>query len=199
MPDNTRQAEAAVDPMFLDRWSPRAFRSSPLHAGQLASLFEAVRWAPSCFNEQPWVIVHGHGVGSEDHSRVLSVLVESNQAWARHAPLLMILFARRRFTHNDHPNRHAGFDAGAGWMALALQARRLGLHSHAMAGFDAARAYAELGVPEADYEAMAAIAVGERGDASELPEKLQARETPNDRRKTSSFVHAGRFAPTDAR
>lgn len=192
---NSRQPDAAVDPMFLDRWSPRAFRSDPLTDDQIAALFEAMRWSPSCFNEQPWLVVYGHGVGDDDHARVLSTLVPANQAWAGLAPLLLIAFARRRFSHNDKPNRHGAFDTGAAWMSLALQARELGLHSHAMAGFDAARAHEELGVPEADYEAMAAIAVGYIGDPAALPDTLRAREAPSDRRKVAAFAHAGRFSP----
>ena len=40
-----------------DRWA----------AAQIASLFEAVRWAPSCFNEQPWRIVYATP-GDADHA-----------------------------------------------------------------------------------------------------------------------------------
>ena len=81
-------------------------------------------------------------------------------------------------------------------MALALQARALGLYAHAMAGFDQSRAYTDLGVPEPDYEAMAAIAVGVHGDPADLPEPLRAREAPSDRVPAASFVHRGRYVPT---
>jgi nitroreductase len=191
----TRKPDAAVLPLLLDRWSPRAFRPEPLTEAQLASLFEAMRWAPSCYNDQPWLVVYGERPGSDDHNRVLSCLVEFNQTWARSAPLLILLFARRRFNHNGQPNRHAGFDCGSAWMSLALQAQALGLHAHAMAGFDEARAYTELGVPEADYEAMAAIAVGALGDPADLPEPLRAREQPSERVPAASFIHRGRYTP----
>src|SRR5260221_14449086 len=35
------------------RWSPRAFSNRPVPREILATLFEAGRWAPSCYNEQP--------------------------------------------------------------------------------------------------------------------------------------------------
>ena len=54
-------------------------------------------------------------------------------------------------------------------MSLALQARRLGLYAHAMAGFSPERAYELLGVSPEDYEIMAAIAVGRHGDPATLP------------------------------
>jgi nitroreductase len=194
MTHTARTPDAEILPALLDRWSPRAFRHEPLTAAQIASLFEAMRWAPSCFNEQPWLVVHGTRPGSDDHNRVLGCLVEYNQGWAKHADLVMILFARRRFARNGKPNRHAGFDCGSAWMSLALQARALGLYAHAMAGFDPARAHADLGVPESDFEAMAAIAVGVHGDPADLPEAMRAGENPSGRVPAASFVHHGRFS-----
>ena len=58
---NSRTPETDVDAMFLDQWSPRAFLSDPIPRQQLMSLFEAARWAPSCFNEQPWLFLYRHG------------------------------------------------------------------------------------------------------------------------------------------
>ncbi len=188
MTTSPRTPDADVHPMFLDRWSPRALGPGPLTDAQLAALFEAMRWAPSCFNEQPWLVVHATDPGSPGHARILGLLAESNQVWAGRAALLMILFARRRFTQNDRPNRFAGLDCGAAWMSLALEARALGLHAHAMGGFDAARAYTELDVPEADFEAMAAIAVGPPGDPALLPEKVRAREAPSGRKPAAEFL-----------
>ena len=129
MTTSSRTPDADVHPMFLDRWSPRAIGPGPLTDAQLATLFEAMRWAPSCFNEQPWLVVYATDPGSPDHQRLTGVLVEANQIWAGRAALLMILFARRRFSHNANPNRHAGFDCGAAWMSLALEARALGLYA----------------------------------------------------------------------
>ncbi|MCY1010568.1 nitroreductase family protein [Nannocystis pusilla] len=189
-----RTPDADVHPMFLDRWSPRAFRPEPLTDAQLASLFEAMRWAPSSYNEQPWMVVYGHGPGTEDHKRVLGCLVSFNQSWAHNAPLVMILFGRRRFAASGKANRHAGFDCGSAWMSLALQARVLGLYAHAMAGFDEAKTYTDLGVPEPDFEAMAAIAVGAPGDPESLPDSLRAREGASARVPAASFLHRGRFS-----
>jgi nitroreductase len=109
----------------------------------------------------------------------------------------MILFARRNFSHNGKPNRTAAFDVGAAWMSLALEARALGLHAHAMAGFDTERAYSELGVDPEQYEALAAVAVGTIGDPAVLPENYRAREVPSGRNPTSQFAYPGRF-PTPA-
>jgi len=106
--------------MFLDRWSPRALSPEPISEHHLAALFEAARWAPSCYNEQPWLFLYATSM--EDRQRFASALVEKNRAWASRAPLLVFLATRRHFASNGKPNRHAGFDAGAAWMALAIQA-----------------------------------------------------------------------------
>ncbi|MEM7200596.1 MAG: nitroreductase family protein [Planctomycetota bacterium] len=176
----SRHPDADVDPQFVERWSPRSFASEPLPDTQVRALFEAARWAPSCFNEQPWRFVYA--MSPSGREQVAALLADANRAWAAKAPLLGVVFARRRFARNDKPNRWAAFDSGAAAFSLALQAHRLGLAAHFMGGFDENRAYQTLGVDEAEFEAMAAFAVGCRGDVEALPEALQAREAPSDRK-----------------
>ena len=190
---NPRAPASDVDAMFLDRWSPRALSPVPISEHQLAALFEAARWAPSCYNEQPWLFLYA--TGTEDRKRFASALVEKNRAWAGRAPLLVFLATRRHFASNGKPNRHAGFDAGAAWMSLALQARRLGLHAHAMAGFDQDRARAVLGLDEQEYDIMAAIAVGWRIEPDSLPEEFRPQEQPNNRRPTQEIARQAQSHP----
>ena len=47
---NDRHADHPVLPLFLERWSPRAYDPRPIDDDTLMSLFEAARWAPSGFN-----------------------------------------------------------------------------------------------------------------------------------------------------
>jgi len=186
---NARHPEVEVDALFTDRWSPRAFDPTPLDDAQIAALFEAARWAPSCFNEQPWLF--RYAVTDEERQRFLPALVEKNRAWAQHAPLLLFVLARRHFSANGKPNRHAVFDAGAAWMSLALQARRLGLYAHGMAGFSVEKALEILDVDGEEYEVMAAIAVGRRRDAAQLPEDLARVEFPNGRKPHAEVARQG--------
>jgi nitroreductase len=188
---NPRVPEVEVDAMFLDRWSPRAFSPEPVGEQELAALFEAARWAPSCFNEQPWLFLFGRQ--KEDLERFRSLLVEGNRAWADSAPVLGVIFARRNFDRNGKPNRHYAFDTGAAWLSLALQARKLGLYTHAMGGFDENGSYELLGVPKGRFEAMAAIAIGRRGEAGRLPENLAQKEIPSERKPLIEVAIEGRF------
>lgn len=189
--ENPRVPAAEVDSLFYDRWSPRSFLDEALPREVIAGLLEAARWSPSCYNEQPWLFMVAADPAERD--RYAQGLVEKNRQWAGRAPVLIYLFARRRFARNDKPNRHAAFDAGAAWMALALQARRFGLHAHAMAGFDVERAHALTGVPAEAYEALAAIAVGRRGAPEALDESMARIERPNHRKPHEEVGRFGRF------
>ena len=179
-PPNPRIPDWDIDSMFTDRWSPRAFASDPLSDREIQTLFEAARWAPSCFNEQPWRFVYA--TEPEERAKLVSCLVAKNQLWAERAPLLMFVLARRNFQKTGKENRHAPYDAGAAWMALALQARKLGLYAHAMAGFNQEKAYEVLGASREEYLVMAAIAVGRKTEDSGLPDDLRAMENPNSRK-----------------
>ncbi|PLX77293.1 MAG: nitroreductase [Desulfuromonas sp.] len=188
---NERVPEVEVDAIFTDRWSPRAFSDEPLSEEQIATLFEAARWAPSCFNDQPWHF--RYAVSSDDRARFSEALVEKNQQWAQHAPMLVFVLARKHFSKSEKPNRHAVFDAGAAWMSLALQARRLGLYAHGMAGFSVNKAAEVLNVSLDEYEIMAAVAVGRRDDPSKLSDDQRANEKPNGRKPSAEVAGEGSF------
>ncbi len=178
--DNPRQPDVEVDPRFPDRWSPRAFSPEPVAPADLEAVFEAARWAPSANNEQPWRFVFAST--EQARRRFVQALVPFNQQWAQHAPVLIFVLTRRHFVRNSKPNRWAAFDAGAAWMALALAARGRGLYSHAMGGFDQELALQVCGVDGAEYEVMAAVALGRRADPARLDAGLREREQPSGRK-----------------
>lgn len=194
---NGRSPSYPVDPLFLHRWSPRAFTAEAVTEEEARSLFEAARWAPSASNEQPWLFLYART--PEDRARFLPGLVEFNQMWAKDAPLLVFLFARK-FARNgeepDRPNPTAKFDAGAAWMSFALQAELLGLSAHAMGGIDPERIYAITGVPASRYDVVAAVAVGHRGSPAQLAPMFAAREQPSSRLPQDQIVAEGRFQGT---
>jgi len=186
---STRKPAAAVDPLFLDRWSTRAFDPTPLEPDTLAALLEAARWAPSCFNDQPWLFMVADT--PEELDRFRPLLVEGNRRWASSAPVLVFVCARKAFRHNGKPNRWAEFDAGAAWMSLALQATLRGLYTHPMAGFHEERAHEVLGLPASEYRILAAVAIGNRGEVAALPEDIASREVPSGRVPPDQVVKRG--------
>lgn len=178
-----------IHDLIRRRWSPRAFSDRPVEGEILCSLFEAARWAPSCYNDQPWYFF----VGTKDRERetydnILDCLVEGNRTWAKGAPVLGLSVARLNFTHNDEPNRHAVHDVGLAAENLVLEALDRGLFVHQMAGFSGEKAREHFGIPK-DHEPMAAIALGYPGSPEELPGELREREhSSRERRPLEGFV-----------
>lgn len=192
---NGRAAKHGADPIFLERWSPRAFTGEPMRPELLDRLFEAAGWAPSAFNGQPWRFVYAHR-GTADWDRLFDVLIPYNQAWVKHASVLMFVLSdrwRRKAGAEPTPVRSHSFDAGAAWAYLALQASRMGWAAHGMAGFDVQRAYEAVGASEGEYCVEAAVAVGRPADPSILDEPYRSREVPSQRNPVSSFAFEGRL------
>ncbi|MGB2592998.1 MAG: nitroreductase family protein [Candidatus Acidiferrum sp.] len=185
-----------VHDLIRNRWSPRAFSNKQVEREVLASLFEAARWAPSSFNEQPWAYLVATKDDSENFSKALSVLVDFNAGWAKEAPVLMFAVAHLNFYSNGTPNRNAFYDIGAATALLSVEATARGLGVHQMAGFDPAKAKKVFEIP-ADWETIAAIAIGYPGEPDSLPEKLRDREAaPRLRKPLSEFVMSGRWGHT---
>lgn len=182
-----------VHELIRRRWSPRAFADRPVEPEKLASLFEAARWAPSSYNEQPWNYVYATKEHPEQFQRLLDCLVEGNQRWARKAPVLAISVAKLRFDHNGQPNRHALHDVGMATENLALQGVALGLAVHQMAGFHVDQARELLGIPEG-YEPVAAIAVGYPANPESLSPEVREKElAPRTRKPAAQFAFQGRW------
>jgi nitroreductase len=192
---NSRTADHEIDPLFLQRWSPRAFDGSALTQEETMTLFEAARWAPSSYNSQPWRFIYARR-GTLVWPRLLDLLVPGNKSWAERAGLLIIVASNALMTppgkDQPVPSYTHSFDTGAAWACLALQATRMGLQAHGMVGFDKERAAGELRLPPG-YRVEAAIAVGRPGDKSVLTESQQAREHPSGRIPVTSFVFEGSF------
>jgi len=185
-----------VHDLIRDRWSPRAFSDRAVPRDVLQSLFEAARWAPSCYNEQPWAYLVATHDDKESFAKLLSVLVEFNANWAKSAPVLAIAVAELAFAKNNTPNRNAQYDTGAASALLSLEATAHGLAVHQMAGFDAEKARQVFGIP-AGWEAIAALAIGYPGDPDSLPQPLREREVaPRTRKPLSEFVMAGNWGHT---
>ncbi len=156
-------------PAIANRWSPRTYADKPIDPETLATLFEAARWAASCFGEEPWRFVIATKADPEKFAQVLNLLVPFNQDWAKNAYVVGITVAKKTFTKNGNPNRFNLHDAGAALATLAIQASALGLQAHGMGGFDAQKARTEFGVPD-DFEIGAAFAVGYVNGSAAPPE-----------------------------
>jgi nitroreductase len=187
-----RTADHIIEPLFLQRWSPRAMSGEPLREGELMSLFEAARWAPSTYNEQEWRFLYARRETAQ-WPTFFDLLVEGNQAWCDRAAMLGVVLSHKVFTRNGKPNPVHTFDAGLAYENLALQGAAMGLVVHGMQGFDFERARRDLNVPD-DYSVDAMFAVGRPGDPANLPDKMRDMEKPSGRKPVEEFICEGKFA-----
>jgi nitroreductase len=188
--------DVVLHELIRNRWSPRAFSEKPVPPEVLRSLFEAARWAPSSNNEQPWAYLLATKEDPGNFAKMVGVLVEFNANWAKHAPVLALSVAHLTTQREGKPNRVALHDVGSATAQLTFEANARGLQVHQMAGFDAEKARQTFAIP-ADWEPVAAMAIGYPGNPESLPEKLRERElAPRARKPLREFVMAGSWGHT---
>lgn len=186
-----RQSACPIDRLILHRWSSRAFSGEPVSDEQLMQLFEAARWAPSSYNNQPWRFIYAKR-GTPAWDTFFNLMVDFNKSWTHNAAALILVLSAEK-TEKGQPITTHTFDTGAAWQNLGLQATSMGLIAHGMAGFDYAKAKEALHIPEG-YTIEALIAVGHPGSADQLPEHLRGGETmPAQRNPVSAFAFEGTF------
>ncbi|MCK1274686.1 nitroreductase family protein [Bradyrhizobium sp. 61] len=197
----SRVADHPAERIFIDRWSPRGFSQEQISQGELRTLFEAARWAPSAYNSQPWRFLYALR-GDTEFDAFLAPLIEFNRGWAQHAAALIYLLSRKEFTPPGKTeaqfSRTHSFDAGAAWANFANQAAIGGLAAHGMSGIDVDKARAVLGVPQ-EFDVEIAIALGRKGDGAHLAPALLQREQPSPRSSVGEFVTHGLFPEHFAR
>ena len=155
-----------------ERWSPRSYDSRPVNEEQLALLFEAARWAPSCNNAQEWAYYYTTREYPEAHAR------------------LAVSCGYKNFPRTDVYNRHWMHDVGAANISIALQAASMGMQLHQMAGFDVEACARLLGLDTEKIEPVTMMTLGYPGPADRLAEPFRTRETlPRERKEVKSFVH----------
>ena len=185
-----------IHDLLRNRRSPRAFADKSVPPHVLRSLFEAARWAPSSNNEQPWAYLVATKDDPENFAKMLGTLVEFNQNWAKHAPVLALSVAHLNHARDGKPNRVALHDVGSASAQLTLEANARGLFVHQMAGFDGNKARATFHIPE-DWQPVAAMAIGYPGDPASLPPALRDRELrPRTRKPLSEVAMTGDWGQT---
>lgn len=186
-----RTADHPIHPLILNRWSPRAMTGEPIEDEELMSLFEAARWAPSSYNNQPWRFVYAKKE-SVHFATLYNLLVDFNKQWCAKAAVLGVIIGAKNFEKTGKASKTYAMDTGAAWENLALQAWSQGLFAHGMQGFNYEEAKKILQVPE-DYDVLAMFAVGKMAPKSTLPKELEEKEFPSLRKPVSEFAFEGVF------
>lgn len=191
--NKTADADHPIQNLLAVRWSPYVFSERPVPIADLRSLFEAARWAPSSYNEQPWRFIVGIRGQGDTHRRILECLVEANQQWAQHAPVLMLGTVVNRFVRNDNPNKAAHHDLGLAVGNLLHEATSRGLSVHQMIGLDPEAAREAFSIPM-NAEALTALAIGYADTSGSGDPTLAERDAKvRERRPIADFVFGDRF------
>jgi nitroreductase len=188
---NSRKADHDINPLMLNRWSPRAMSGEEISDEDLMCLFEAARWAPSSYNGQPWRFIYAKR-NTEYWDSLFNLMATSNQTWAKNAAVLVVIISRKNFEFNEKPSITHQFDSGSAWENLALQAETQHLVTHGMQGFDYQKAREVLAIPDS-FDVMAMVAIGKPAPKDSLPSELQKMEAPSDRKPLSELIMEGRF------
>jgi nitroreductase len=149
-----------ADPIFYKRQSPRNFLNQDVRVEDLMTLFEAARWAASSFNEQPWRFIFAFKeANSKLYKQLFSCLNQQNQEWAKDAPVLILTLAKTTFSESGKSNRHAWHDVGLAMGNFCIQATKMNLIVHQMAGFSPKQASETFNLTN-ELEPVAMVAVG---------------------------------------
>ena len=187
-----RKPKADVSPLFYTRWSPRAMTGKSMSLKELTPLFEAARWAPSSFNNQPWRFIVA--VSKKDRERFMPFMLPANQAWTQNASALVVILSSTVYDYNGKPATTHSFDTGSAWMSLCLEGARRGLVVHGMAGIVENKIRKTLKIPK-KYKIEAMCAIGKLAKPSALPEKMRKMEKPSLRKPMKDIANfKGKFS-----
>jgi len=187
--ESNRNSDYPIQPLILNRWSPRSMTGESISNEELMSLFEAARWAPSSYNNQPWRFLYAKR-DTPHFALFFDLLVDFNKGWCHKAAVLGIIASMTLFEKSKKPSVTHAMDTGAAWENLALEGNAKNLVVHGMQGFDYEKAKTTLKIPN-DVEVLAMFAVGKRAPKEDLIEDLQKREIPSDRKKVSEIAFEG--------
>ncbi|MDR2366070.1 MAG: nitroreductase family protein [Zoogloeaceae bacterium] len=192
----TRALERGIAPIFINRWSPRAFDESGISENELQQFLEAARWAPSAYNAQPWRFIYARR-DTPHWKPFLDLLIPYNREWAERASALVVAISKQKFVPPGGTSAietgSAAYDTGAAVAYLALQASISGWFAHIITGFDKEGAKTLLKVPEG-YAVEVAVVIGRRGNPDILSQTLREREVPTLRLPLEDLAAEGRFA-----
>lgn len=190
-PENKAPTDSPIMDPLANRWSPKVFSGNAIPQDMILSLFEAARWAPSSYNEQPWRYVYATKEDGAAREAIESLLVESN-GYAKEAYLLMVSFGKKTHARNGKENHYQLHDTGMANISLVLQANSMGLLAHQMGGFDKERANEVAGLSD-DFIPASMIAVGYAPEIADVPEEYKEPKI-RERHPVSEFAFRGKFS-----
>lgn len=157
-----------------DRKSSISFSGTAIEPEVIDSLFEAARWAPSSYNEQPWRFIITKN-GSMAFEKIFQALTPGNQLWAKNAPVLVVAVTSMYLKRSGKRNKYAWYDLGQAVGNISAQATSVGLKMHQMGGFEPDMLIEAFDISQ-EYDPVSIIAIGYPGNINNLDENLKQKE-----------------------
>lgn len=177
-----------IHKLLRKRWSPRSFSNKSVDPELVNQIFEAARWAPSSYNEQPWRFIVARREEEEAFEKISQVMNDFNRDWAIEAAVLALGLTKTSFSMNERPNPHAGHDLGQAIAHLTFEATRHDLYVHQMAGILPDKARELYDIPD-NVKPMTMFAIGYKGEPEALGEKLEKQEkSPRSRKPLDDII-----------
>lgn len=171
---NIANPDYQIYPLLQQRYSPRTFTDKKVSDDDLKILFEAVRWAASSANYQPWRFIVTKK-GTDANKKLIGCLSDFNQSWVGNAPILCLCGYKKTFDSGKE-NFHALHDLGLSLGNMTVQAQDMDIALHHMAGVNWKKAHGAFNVPD-DFHIATALAIGYYGgNLDKLNEDLQEQE-----------------------
>jgi nitroreductase len=153
-------SRAELHPLLAERWSPIRFDAAHrVSDGEVETILEAARWAPSAGNSQPWAFIVGTPE-TDTHARLTEHLAGSSRPWAVSASVLIANLAHRYVEDTTWEySEFSLYDLGQAVAHMTIQAQALGLFTRQFRAFDREALHAEFAVPE-HWEIATMTAIG---------------------------------------
>ncbi|QGG48360.1 nitroreductase family protein [Heliorestis convoluta] len=162
----------AILPAIMKRESKRSYLNKEVPQAIVEELLEALRWAPSCRNYQPWRVTVVQS--EEGRTKLASALAPGNE-WAAKAPLAVIVSSNPKDDMNLGGREYYLFDCGLAVQNLLLQATEAGLMSHPTAGWKE-KSIQEAFQISAEERVLCVIFIGYPGSIDDLDEETKAKD-----------------------
>lgn len=177
--------------LLEERYSPRFLSTEEIPNQKLQSIFEAGRWAPSAYNNQPWHFIVGRK-GDSAYDAIFNSMIDFNKQWTANSPILAVSIAKT-VVADGKSNPTAVYDLGQSVAMMVVQAMKEGVFFHQMTGFDIEKAEKDLGIPK-DYKIVSAFTLSYLGDGIGLPDYIEKSENEKrERRPLSETVFSNKF------
>lgn len=189
MKNTERRPDHGIEGIILHRFSPRSMSGEGIYESELFRIFEAARWAPSAYNNQPWRLIYARRE-TPGWERLFDLLIDFNKQWAKNASCLVLIYSVKKIVRDGKELdvlTHS-FDTGAAWQNMALQGSHMGYVVHGMQGFDYEKAATEFNLSKEEFKVEAMCAIGHPDLPEKLPESMRKMEVASGRNPQESFV-----------